>query len=301
MTAPPNEVRAGEIVTAERVDPEARIAERVTVSADRSPALFACFHQPLDRAWAALVVCPPLDPDFTVNYRRYVVLARLLASDGVRVVRFHYRGTGHSAGDPADTSYQDLVEDALHAAGLASSETGRLCVMGGGWGALISASVARSLPGAPLVLWDPIDVADRYYREARRARLIATMRNSAPDNADNSSPFVSPDGAASLDVAGYVLHRRLEETSRGRNLVEELGPTPRSVLLVQSRDEVARSQWKGEVVDTWRGQGLSVEECSAGSSASTWFPAEKRAESPSDTARSVGACVVQWLRGEALS
>ena len=71
-------------------------------------------HLP-DAPVASVLVCPSILTDLVSNYQRETRLSRALAADGIAVARFHYRGTGHSEGDPLAATFETMVRDAADA------------------------------------------------------------------------------------------------------------------------------------------------------------------------------------------
>ncbi len=60
-------------------------------------SLFVVVHRSADRAPSGLLtVCGSLFAEQHTDYRREVRLARVLASQGIAVARFHYRSVGNS-------------------------------------------------------------------------------------------------------------------------------------------------------------------------------------------------------------
>ena len=89
-------------------------------------------------------------------HRMFVDMARLLAEDGVRSMRFDFRGRGESDGAVSSASIRTMVSDACAAAAFLRAETGvtsivLLGICSGGKVALAASGPAPDVAG--LVLW----------------------------------------------------------------------------------------------------------------------------------------------------
>ncbi len=218
---------------------------------------FTALHRPPAVPTAGVLVCPPLHIEATRTYRREHLLGWELARRGMAVQRFHYRGTGHSAGDPADVDLDALVEDALWAAERLRSRTGvrAVTVLGTRLGALVAARVAASLAGAGLVLWEPALDIDRHLHEVFRARLLREMRHGEVKGSTGAQLIAEMEQAASLDVLGYEITARLRRSFLGVTLDGAVPADPRSILLVQLGRKAALRSDLAAVVDRWRARG----------------------------------------------
>jgi pimeloyl-ACP methyl ester carboxylesterase len=218
--------------TAIHVDDAAGIREEARFFGAAGARLHGCLHAPLRREPAGgVVLCCSILAELQESYRLEVLLARTLARRGIAVQRFHYRGCGHSDGSSGDITFDTMRADALAAAERLAEQTQlrRPAFMGLRLGGLVAASAARAIAGAPLVLWAPTFTAERYFRDAIRARMIHQMRSGGGGRGSAETP----DGAGLLDVFGYPIHPALRESAAGRTLRGELGERPGPVLLVQ--------------------------------------------------------------------
>jgi alpha/beta superfamily hydrolase len=123
--------------------------------------IFGCRHVPRQPSLAGVVVCSPLPYHAGATYLADARLGRRLARSGVVVQRFHYRGTGHSDGDPAALTLEAMATDARAAIGQLQTRKGVEAVglVGAAAGATVAALVARDMPGAPVALWEPFEPA----------------------------------------------------------------------------------------------------------------------------------------------
>lgn len=181
------------------------------------------------------MVCPAVHADFALNYRREVMLARELAARGLAVLRFHFRGLGNSDRDPADMSFDSMVEDAHAAAGQLRARTGveHLAAVGTRFGGLVAGAAYQHPVSLPLALWDPTTDVQAHFREAARVLLMQGVRDGADDRPSFERLVEEIDGEGWADVLGYSVDRLLYESSSGKTLVRALGSAARSVFLAQ--------------------------------------------------------------------
>jgi hypothetical protein len=192
------------------------------------PALFTAFDGPR-HGTRAVLVCGTIGWEFTKNYRREVLLGTRLAAEGFLVARFHYRGQGESGGLFRTLTLASMLADATEVAVRLRARAGGAitAVAGIRLGAFAAASLAASLGGAPLVLWDPVTDGDQYLRELVRVRRVwsaTRARQGIPAGED-----FAPDG--SLGVLGYRLCPELIAQLRGLRLGQVLGPGCRALSL----------------------------------------------------------------------
>src|SRR5215469_15071329 len=74
---------------------------------------FVAVASPEGPASVGAVICSPLWAEQMKNYRREVLLGRALAARGFVCARFHYRGVGHSRGDPQAIDISSMTDDAV--------------------------------------------------------------------------------------------------------------------------------------------------------------------------------------------
>ena len=178
------------------------------------------------------MVASPILAEQQKNYRREVLVARTLADAGVLVRRFHYPGTGNSAGDEP-SSMETLVEAAREAVEAVAARAPRVALLGTRFGALVAAATAAHLPDAPLVLWDPVPDGARFFKEVFRAvRMTAVARGDkqVPDR-DHILEALRTEGR--FDVLGFIVTQELYEDAVGLRLPDLLGPGTRPALVCQ--------------------------------------------------------------------
>ncbi|MGQ0669868.1 MAG: alpha/beta hydrolase, partial [Actinomycetota bacterium] len=143
-------------VQASWVETSTGIRETASFFGSASERLFGVMHTPPAAPSGGVVVCSPLYAEFARNYRREVLLGRALAERGIAVQRFHYRGSGHSDGQPGAMTFASMLGDAAVAAERLVGETGvrRVAFVATRWAALVAAAAAARYD-SPLSLWQP--------------------------------------------------------------------------------------------------------------------------------------------------
>ncbi|MGH9112212.1 MAG: hypothetical protein ACRDZN_07945 [Acidimicrobiales bacterium] len=199
-----------------------------------SESLFGCRHLPSAPTGAGVVICASGPFDGAVDQGRVARLGRRLAGAGVAVQRFHYRGTGWSDGDAGALGFRRLVDDAGSALRLIrSAGVDRLGFVGARFGALVAARLAHDLPGAPVAVWEPVVDPRRLLEHAVAAGVV--------------------------DLLDTPLAAELFEGTLVGSLVDELGGSPRPLLLVQTGPPPSlRADYK-TVAERARARGLTVE------------------------------------------
>lgn len=221
--------------TATRVDRARGLVEEVAFIQVDGTDVYTVLHRPLADPVAGVLICCSVMSEFVANYRREVLLARALASQGVAVQRFHYRGTGNSDGGEAEAHLASMVHDAATVLEGFQRRTGlgRVVLLGTRWGGLVAAAPAAQRPGSPLVLWEPVTDGSRYFREMIRGRLVREMKDERFAGAGTDAWRGELERLGRVDILGYPLHRRLYESGREARLSDLLSGQTAPVLLVQ--------------------------------------------------------------------
>jgi hypothetical protein len=246
---------------ATRADPHTGFREVVGFLGFGSQQMFGCTYVPAGQPTGGVVICCPLQAEFLKNYRREVLLARSLASQGVAVQRFHYRGSGNSLGESYAETYETMLDDTLAAADWLAQQTGvsNFAFLGTRASALVAASAASRRTGAPLALWAPIDPS-RYFREVFRARLIGHLKQGAGNGSTSAgSAHDEMRRSGFVEVLGYAITSSLYKSMISRSLIEELGTTPRPVLLVQIEAGGRLRHEYANIAHGWIDLGFDVE------------------------------------------
>lgn len=283
--------------TADRVDARSGVRERASFvpCGAGDEQLFMCTYEPPGDPVGTVLICPSILADFLANYQREVNLARSLATAGLTVARFHYRGSGNSDGDPAAMTLSSLQSDA---AWVAEKLNGWLpdrpiAFVGTRWGALSAAAAARDFIGAPLMLCEPVTDVARFYQDAIRSRAMSAVATGrSRKGVRQLSELLARDGYA--DIVGNVIHPALYDSTIGvdaRLLVAD-GPA-RPGLLVQFGGKELRAPHreleKLLVDNSWQVDAEIVDIAE-----SWWFRAGGRTVAPNSLNTALGA----WLSAQ---
>lgn len=250
---------AADVGWSSRVDHAAGIREEVAFFGRSRWKVFGTVHAPLADPVAGLVICCPLQAELLRNYRREVLLARRLASLGVAVQRFHYRGAGHSDGPTEEVTLPSMIEDALDAADHLTEATGveRVGFMGARWGGLVAAAAAPA--GRPLALWEPVLHPARYFDEILRFRLTHEMKEGGAGSSSAQGLLQELRTTGAVDILGHTLERSLYDSAVGASLEDAVGPRTGPVLLAQvSWGRTLRREYR-DLADRWRARHVEVE------------------------------------------
>ncbi len=124
--------------------------------------IFGVLHRPLfiDQ-YPAVLICHGLAGNKVGSYRLYVHIAKLLAEQGIAVLRIDFRGSGDSEGDFAEMTLESEVSDACLASSFLSNDAHidktRIGILGrslGGAVAVLTASQFSTIK--TLCLWAPL-------------------------------------------------------------------------------------------------------------------------------------------------
>lgn len=136
--------------------------------------------------------------------RRTVALAaRALAAAGWRVVQRDLRGCGDSAGEFADASWADWIDD-IQAEARATDPALPCWLWGHRAGALLAAAALATRPDAQLLLWQPVLQGAQHLQQFLRlhagARIVGSTKAS-----DDTSPAALLKAGRSVELGGYEL------------------------------------------------------------------------------------------------
>jgi hypothetical protein len=220
--------------------------------------LFMVLHQPANGPpVGSLTLCSSLFAEQHTDYRREVLLARMLAASGIAVARFHYRGVGNSAMAPG--TLDAFARDALDVTAAAQRSTSavRRAFLGAGVGALVAARALDTDSEAPLVLWKPVLEGARFFRDFFRARLVAATRLGGGANGTTDELLARLANDGEVDVMGFTVAADLYNSLIASSLTELL-PHHRGQMLVQPF-RGSRAAGAQRLVEAYRARGCSVE------------------------------------------
>lgn len=256
-----------------RVDSHTGIREVAAFTDVDGAPMFMCGHFPPSIPRGGVVICSPFQSEFLRNYRREVLLARALAQRGFAVQRFHYRGTGNSHGDPNELTFESMRQDAVSASNVLLQAAGveSVSFVGTRWGSFVAAASSRYFDGSPVVLWDPIIDASRYFRELFRMRLISDVKHGSGKYRSTAEVARDLEETGSVDILGLSVVDSFYQSSRSLSLDEEMGEAVRPILLIQmdSRPTLRREYVAANEV--WSKRGFAIEVDTILQSEAWWF------------------------------
>jgi pimeloyl-ACP methyl ester carboxylesterase len=282
---------------ATRVDGQNGYSDEATFFSSGGQSVFGVLHRPQAEPAAGVVICPSTDSEFA-TYGIDVAIARMLASRGLAVQRFHPRGFGHSDGQPQEVTFETMRADALVAAERLVEQTGtaRIGFMGARFGGLVAASAAAKHPGCPLALIEPALDATRFFRNAWRATLIRDVQAGTSERARGHGLADALSQSETVDLLGYSICRPFFESSTGRTLVDELDTDARHVLLIQlGRETTVRADMTA-VSESLQTRGCEVQVELVADDVTWWFPPAAEAERP--RRRGLVSLTSGWLGNE---
>ncbi len=150
-------------------------------------------------AHASVLLVPPFFHEWQRSYRLFALLADALASRGVRVLRFDYRGTGDSSGEDAEFLPSRALDDAdAMLALLREYGPAPITLIGVRAGALLAEPLAARHT-LPWWAWQGVERGDAHLHELR-------TRDRHERNNRNRFPFL---GRARVSDAGTLMGHRL--------------------------------------------------------------------------------------------
>ncbi|HET8679148.1 MAG TPA: alpha/beta fold hydrolase [bacterium] len=196
--------------------------------------LFCVVHHPPDTARGGVIICPSIFAEEHKIYGAQVLAARSFAAAGFAVLRFHYRGTGHSSGVVDDLTADTMLDDVTRVVNFLRDRQGirELVFCGGRLGGLIASLAATAHPGAGVMLWEPAIDGQSYFREIFRASQLSALAGGA-SALTVAQAIERVRTAGVLDTLGYPVHRLLVESMAARSLAQLGDAGPRPILLVQ--------------------------------------------------------------------
>jgi exosortase A-associated hydrolase 2 len=264
-------------------------------------SMFGCLHLPRTAPRAGIVICSPLLGELQRTYRLEVLLARRLAERGFAVQRFQYRGSGNSDGDFVDSTFDTMRADTEAAVDELRKRVpvNTVAFIGIRWGGLLAASCAASSAGSPLALWEPVLDGGKYFRELLRWRLMRDLKEGKTSGSSEGDLEDELHRSGHVDVLGQRVTRALQLSAAGRRLETELGPIPRSVLLVEINRSQQLSPGYAALTEQWSSLGFEVEVVRVQDQVPWWFQSGHwEAEETRDRTRTLLGRTTDWIAAQ---
>jgi alpha/beta superfamily hydrolase len=224
-----------------------------------SHRLYGVFHNGVDSAQTALVLCPPFAEELVATYARFANWSKRLAEKGIAVLRFHFYGTGESGGASADFSLEMAIYDACTALEFARERIApvRLGYFGVRLGATIAMLAALRQPVDLLVMWSPITNIQQYMRELFRAQLAKEMvqRGLTRVQRNTQDMILDLKSGRSIDLLGYEFSPQLYRQMASRWKWPDKAPAKHILWLARTTEEKDARV----IVDRWKASGSRVD------------------------------------------
>ena len=235
-----------------RIDRDRNLKEEVFVFQHEGAGLFGLLHLPLavqpGLRRAGLVLCPPFAVEQVGASLLQVETARVLAANGLPVLRFHYRGSGDSDGEFEEVTLSGHVSDALRAVDLLCERerVEQVGLLGIRLGATVAALAAEADSRVrALVLWEPVARPRAYFNEFLRAKIFSELMNHQQPSASVNQMLDEMRRTGQVEALGYPLYRRLFDDAASVDLMNDLRTFSGSALVVQiSRKAKVQSEFQ---------------------------------------------------------
>jgi pimeloyl-ACP methyl ester carboxylesterase len=230
---------------------------------------FAVTYVPQHVSVGGLVICGPINNETQKSHRRETLLARALVERGVAVLRFNYRGQGHSDGESEMLTFESMREDALAAAAELQSQLGGrpLAVGGVRLGAIVAGSMASEVGSESLALWAPADDPKSYFREAFRVRRMKALSTGRPVGPER--PEEELERVGFVDVIGCPIHLSLVDSFAGKTLGSVVGDGVKRALVAPFAAGLTPAL--AALAEEWTQKGMAVTSMPVDEQESWWF------------------------------
>lgn len=216
--------------------------------------LFAIYHAPVPPLRGQVLYLPPFAEEANKTRRMAALAARRLAGAGWGVLLLDGYGTGDSAGEFGQATWDGWRTDAGCAQDWLTERGGPLVLWGVRSGALLAVQTAQQVPPAALLLWQPVMDGERFLHQFLRLRLAAALGGGQRETTAQLRAQLA--AGQTLAVAGYELNPELAAALAGLRLVDLLPPPAVPVQWLADAPATAGDE---AVLAVWREQGVRVE------------------------------------------
>lgn len=172
---------------------------------DGAEPLYFAYHPAKSAARGTVLLCSALGLEATHAARVWVSWARHLSHEGWNTVHFDWRGTGESAGDFSEVTFDDWQNDLrrmCHA--LLAKGHGPIVLLGLRGGALLAAQAFADYLGDALVMWEAPQSGHAHLMEILRRKLAADYALNSVATRKTRDDYVAEIAVGgSVEVEGY--------------------------------------------------------------------------------------------------
>lgn len=225
--------------------------------------LFAIHHTPAPGAedFGDLVFVPPFGEEMNQARRMVAEQARRLAQAGTGVLLLDLFGTGDSAGDFADATWEIWLDDIAVACNWLSRRGRRLVGLWGlrlGATLAVEAAAAGTLSVPRLLLWQPVTSGKGFLTQLLRLRVASGLAGDGPR--ETTADLRALWGAGeTVEIAGYPIPPILAQRIEGASLQKTLPADVRVTWLdVVATPESQAAPAAVRTIDEWRQRDIVV-------------------------------------------
>ena len=188
--------------------------------------------------------------------------ARALADHGVAVVVPDLTGTGDSAANLEDVSWQGWVDDIVHVVRWAQGQGAESIVLWGHrMGCLLALDVAQMLGQSlgHLLFWQPVHSGKQHMTQFLRVRMAAALASGGSETVSSLQENLLQE--QSLEVAGYTLGAGLYQDIANRTLSLLTPPPGTGVSILEVASEAGKPVMPvtQKLLEQWAHQGISCQ------------------------------------------
>lgn len=193
--------------------------------------LYGVYHAPSSAISQsqAVLLCAPFGQEYMRSHRAFRQLAMLLNKQGYGVLRFDYKGTGDSYGEPEDASVEDWLDNIVQAADELkhSAQVEKISLVGLRLGGLLASMASQKIDKVEqIVLWDSIVSGQEYFDE-----LCLAMKTGS----GHATKALDSDG--NIHFNGFMLSKQQLDVLKQRSLATQQPNANKIVQICSSECE----------------------------------------------------------------
>lgn len=167
---------------------------------------FAIYHEPQGPVRGTVLTVHPFAEEMNKSRRMIGLGARALAKAGLAVLQVDLRGCGDSAGELAETTWDDWLDDIrLGCDWLAARHGGPRWLWGTRAGCLLAADAARQMGGDfDFLFWQPQTSGRQVLQQFLRLKMASQMQQGSTKGLTEAMQRDLTEGRV-VEVAGYRL------------------------------------------------------------------------------------------------